>query len=69
VSGPGVALASPGVGNDVPALPGCGWVSPEDGQVKIGGVVGAVPRDRAFDEHGCYFGVGMNVEAICCARA
>ncbi len=61
MSGPGVALASPGVGNDVPALPGCGWVSPEDGQVKIGGVVGAVPRDRAFDEHGCYFGVGMNV--------
>ena len=47
--------------DEVPALPGRGWFSPEDGQVEIGEAVGVAPRDRAFDEHGCYFGVGMRV--------
>ena len=61
VRGPSVPASSPSVSDDVPALLCRGWASPEDGQVDSGGGVGVVPRYRAFDEQGRYFGVGMRV--------
>src|SRR6266487_6061494 len=61
MSRPRVPVPSPSECDDVLALLGRWWFSPEDGQVEVGGVVGVVSSDRSFDEHGCHFGVVMKV--------